>query len=233
MLVRVMFDQPVDLRMRVVAEPIRLFAAQGYESTIPSTRSRRRRGVAADAVPQFRSKEDVIFADHEALLDSGRAAAPTASVIPMNLFVRQRESVFAHFRSAPDRRSRAAGGRRGAALRDRELIATYRYQRAFEDHLVGAGFRERSQAARRVRGGGDRLAQPCAGCTMLRAMSLRRPPGSIPNWRCCVTRWHRVPPMESGFGRRSKETGGHRRDLSGGNRPMKWARQVADRLRQR
>ncbi len=135
-LVRMSSTEPVDLRMRVVAESIRLFAAQGYESTTVDQIAEAAGVSRRTLFRQFRSKEDVIFADHEALLDSVAAQLADGVGDPYESICAAAESVFAHFRSAPDlavARYRVVA--EVPALRDRELIATYRYQRAFEDHL--------------------------------------------------------------------------------------------------
>ncbi|MAU84486.1 TetR family transcriptional regulator [Gordonia sp. Z-3] len=130
-------DDPIDFRVHVVAESIRLFAEQGYESTTVEQ-------IAAAAgisrrtfFRQFGAKEDVIFADHESLLElvaahlsDGPEADPYESVCTAA------ELVFLHFRDSrmmAVRRLRIVQG--VPALRDRELVTTYRYQRLFEDHL--------------------------------------------------------------------------------------------------
>ncbi|MFT4127065.1 MAG: helix-turn-helix domain-containing protein [Gordonia sp. (in: high G+C Gram-positive bacteria)] len=130
---------PVDLRSQVVAASIRLFSAQGYEATTVDA-------IAAEAgvsrrtlFRQFRSKEDMIFADHEVLLrqvTERLAAEEAAGADPWTAVCGAAEIVFTHFRAnraqAVERLHIVA---RVPALRDRELVTTYRYQRVFEEFL--------------------------------------------------------------------------------------------------
>ncbi|MXP20058.1 TetR family transcriptional regulator [Gordonia sp. HNM0687] len=128
-------DDPADFRVHVVAESIRLFAEQGYESTTVEQ-------IAAAAgisrrtfFRQFGAKEDVIFADHESLL-TAVSAHLAAGDDPWRVVCSAAELVFVHFRDAREmavRRFRVV--QEVPALRDRELVTTYRYQRLFEDSL--------------------------------------------------------------------------------------------------
>lgn len=130
-------DDPADFRLRVVAESIRLFAENGYETTTVDQ-------VAAAAgisrrtfFRQFGSKEDVIFADHEALFTQVAAHLETsADDDPWSVPCTAAEIVFTHFLTTRDlavRRLRVV--QEVPALRDRELVTTYRYQRMFEEYL--------------------------------------------------------------------------------------------------
>ncbi|NMO01144.1 TetR family transcriptional regulator [Gordonia sp. TBRC 11910] len=129
-------DDPAEFRLRVVAESIRMFAENSYESTTVDQ-------IAAAAgisrrtfFRQFGSKEDVIFADHEALFE--RVAQHLADVggDPWAAPCSGAEIVFTHFlatRELAVRRFRVV--QEVPALRDRELVTTYRYQRMFEENL--------------------------------------------------------------------------------------------------
>ncbi|GAC54511.1 TetR family transcriptional regulator [Gordonia amicalis] len=123
-------------RMRVVAESIRLFSEHGYESTtveqIASAAGMSRRTFFR----QFGSKEDVIFADHESLL--GQVDDTLASYVgdPWSAVCAAAEVVFRHFERDRDLAVRRAQVvQEVPALRDRELVTTYRYQGAFEEFL--------------------------------------------------------------------------------------------------
>lgn len=127
---------PANFRVHVVAESIRLFSEQGYESTtveqiaVAAGISRR------TFFRQFGAKEDVIFADHEALLAQVAAHLEAADGDPWVVVCSAAEQVFAHFRDTRElavRRFRVV--QEVPALRDRELVTTYRYQRLFEDFL--------------------------------------------------------------------------------------------------
>lgn len=130
---------PAQFRVHVVTQAIRLFSEYGYESTtveqIASAAGVSRRTFFR----QFRSKEDVIFADHESLLEqvahylSGNFDDPWAAA------AEAAELVFGHFR---DKRELAVWRyrvvQRVPALRERELVTTYRYERLFTDYLRSA-----------------------------------------------------------------------------------------------
>lgn len=127
-----------DFPLRVVTESIRLFAAQGYESTTVDQ-------IAAAAgisrrtfFRQFGSKEDVIFADHEALLGQVAEYLAADDTDPWSRVCSAAEIVFTHFRDTRELAfARLRVVQNVPALRDRELVTTYRYQRLFEDFLRG------------------------------------------------------------------------------------------------
>ncbi|MGB3302745.1 TetR/AcrR family transcriptional regulator [Gordonia sp. (in: high G+C Gram-positive bacteria)] len=128
-----------EFRMHVVAESIRLFAERGYEAT-PVDDIAAAAGVSRRTLfRQFRSKEDLIFADHESLLtqvDEHLSFAEAAGEDPWWAVCAAAELVFDHFAAVRElavRRYRIVA--QVPALRDRELVTTYRYQRVFEDYL--------------------------------------------------------------------------------------------------
>lgn len=130
---------PAGFRVHVVTQAIRLFAEQGYESTtvdqIASAAGVSRRTFFR----QFRSKEDVIFVDHESLLEqvsdylTGEVDDPWAAVCEAAYLV------FKHFRDNRElsaRRYRVVQG--VPALRDREIVTGHRYERLFVEFLRDA-----------------------------------------------------------------------------------------------
>lgn len=129
-------DDPADFRVQVVAESIRLFSENSYEATTVDQ-------IAAAAgisrrtfFRQFGSKEDVIFADHEALFARVAKHLVTFTGDPWDAPCSGAEIVFTHFlatRELAVRRFRVV--QEVPALRDRELVTTYRYQRMFEENL--------------------------------------------------------------------------------------------------
>ncbi|GAA1479642.1 hypothetical protein GCM10009624_00820 [Gordonia sinesedis] len=145
---------PSEFRLHVVAESIRLFSEHGYESTTVEQIAAAAGVSRRTLFRQFRSKEDMIFADHETLLaqvaerlaadDSagepraGRSVAD-GSVVgadPWMAVCEAAEIVFTHFLATRDlaaRRLRVV--QKVPALRERELVTTYRYQRIFEEYL--------------------------------------------------------------------------------------------------
>lgn len=127
---------PTDFRMRVVAESIRLFAERGYEATTTDEIAAAGGVSRRTLFRQFRSKEDVIFADHENLLAQVADLLAGDDGDPWWAVCRAAQLVFAHFAADPElaqRRSRVVA--RVPALRDRELVTGYRYQQLFEDWL--------------------------------------------------------------------------------------------------
>ncbi|MFZ2526573.1 MAG: TetR family transcriptional regulator [Rhodococcus sp. (in: high G+C Gram-positive bacteria)] len=130
---------PAQFRVHVVTQAIRLFSEYGYESTtveqIASAAGVSRRTFFR----QFRSKEDVIFADHESLLEQVAAYLSGEFTDPWAATCDAAQLVFRHFR---DRRELAVWRyrvvQRVPALRDRELVTTYRYERLFTDYLRSA-----------------------------------------------------------------------------------------------
>ncbi|MGW0019780.1 TetR family transcriptional regulator [Rhodococcus sp. NPDC003382] len=130
---------PAQFRVHVVTQAIRLFSEHGYESTtveqIASAAGVSRRTFFR----QFRSKEDVIFADHESLLEQVAAYLSREFDDPWAATCDAAQLVFRHFR---DRRELAVWRyrvvQRVPALRDRELVTTYRYERLFTEYLRSA-----------------------------------------------------------------------------------------------
>ncbi|WLP92220.1 TetR/AcrR family transcriptional regulator [Gordonia sp. NB41Y] len=131
---------PTDLRTQVVAASIRLFSENGYESTTVDQIAAAAGVSRRTLFRQFRSKEDMIFGDHEALLaqvaERLTAAGERADDDPWSTVCDAAEIVFVHFHTTRDlavRRLRVV--QKVPALRERELVTTTRYQRLFEDYL--------------------------------------------------------------------------------------------------
>ncbi|RVW09539.1 TetR family transcriptional regulator [Prescottella agglutinans] len=131
--------EPADFRVHVANQAIRLFAEHGYEATTVDQ-------VAAAAgvsrrtfFRQFRSKEDVIFADHESLLEQASAYLATTTEDPWVAVCEAARLVFDRFRENRElsvRRYQVV--QRVPALRERELVTGHRYERLFTDYLRGA-----------------------------------------------------------------------------------------------
>jgi AcrR family transcriptional regulator len=126
-------------RHDVAAAAVRLYAEQGYEATSAEQ-------VAATAglsrstfFRQFRSKEDVVFADHDALLEEAGAYLDEPHSDPWEAVCRAAELVFAHFEGERDlAQLRYQVVNREPGLRDKELVTTFRYERLFERYLLSA-----------------------------------------------------------------------------------------------
>jgi AcrR family transcriptional regulator len=125
-------------RLEVVEHALRLFAEQGYESTTVDEIAEAAGISRRTFFRQFRSKDDVVFADHEALLArvaeflAGAHTDPPMAVVEAAMIVFAR---FAQVREFAHRRYEVI--REIPALRDREIIQGYRYERMFLDYLRG------------------------------------------------------------------------------------------------
>nr|WP_245721974.1 TetR family transcriptional regulator [Nocardia crassostreae] len=132
-------DDATARRLTVVDQALRLFAEKGYEATTVDE--------IADAAGisrrtffrQFRSKEDVVFADHESQLAQARAFLDAAQGDPWDAVCAAVVEVFERFtqwRELAARRYRVV--RQEPALREREIVTVFRYERLFTDYLRGA-----------------------------------------------------------------------------------------------
>lgn len=134
---------PAQFRVHVASQAIRLFSAHGYEATTVDQIAAAAGVSRRTFFRQFRSKEDVIFADHESLLAqvqeflTADAPDPWARVCDAAGLVFDR---FRHNRDLSMRRYRVV--QHVPALRDRELVTGFRYERLFVDYLRSAAPRD-------------------------------------------------------------------------------------------
>ncbi|GAB08738.1 putative TetR family transcriptional regulator [Gordonia araii NBRC 100433] len=129
-------DSAVGFRMRVVAESTRLFSEQGYDATTVDEVAAASGTSRRTLFRLFHSKEDLIFVDHETLLAQVEAHLDDSDAEPWLAVCGGAKLVFAHYATHRDLAVRRyAIVSQTPALRDRELVATYRYQRLFEDFL--------------------------------------------------------------------------------------------------
>lgn len=128
--------QPVGFRLAVVDEALRLFADQGYEATSVDEIAEAAGISRRTFFRQFRSKEDVIFADHEAQLAAAAEYLALPHADPWDAVCEAVVQVFERFiqwRDIAVRRYHVV--RRVPALRDREIVTVFRYERLFTDYL--------------------------------------------------------------------------------------------------
>ncbi|MGI5221225.1 TetR family transcriptional regulator [Nocardia sp. CA-290969] len=126
----------VRFRLGVVDEALRLFAEQGYEATSVDEIAEAAGISRRTFFRQFRSKEDVIFADHEAQLLAAQEFLRQAQGDPWEAVCEAVVQVFERFtrwRDIAERRYHVV--RRVPALRDREIVTVFRYERLFTDYL--------------------------------------------------------------------------------------------------
>ena len=85
---------------------------------------------------QFGGKEDVVFADHEVLLDEVRAMARPGTRESVGGGVRGIRAGLPALRADPEvARRRYRVVREVPALREREIVTVFRYERLFDEYL--------------------------------------------------------------------------------------------------
>jgi len=118
---------------------IEVFTRRGYDATTVDD--------LADAVElsrstffrRFGSKEDVVFSDHELLLGRVEAYLRGSKLPPLEAVCAAARLVFEHHVERRETSvARFALLHEVPALRDRELITSHRYERAFTQHLRSA-----------------------------------------------------------------------------------------------
>lgn len=130
------FPEP---RAAVVAAALELFQEQGFEQTSVEQIAKAAGVSRSTFFRQFGGKEDVVFADHEVLLERLREFLAEGHEDPWTAVCAASESVFAHFAHDPElARRRYQIVRQVPVLREREIITVFRYERLFDDYLRGA-----------------------------------------------------------------------------------------------
>ena len=123
-------------RVDVADSAVRLFHDQGYEAT-SATQIAAAAGVSRSTFfRQFRSKDDVIFADHDELLIQIDAYFATEPADPWLAVCEAATLVFERFRERLEIvRLRDQVVRQTSVLRDRETVMVSRYEKAFSSYL--------------------------------------------------------------------------------------------------
>ncbi len=123
-------------RWAVVAAALELFQAQGYDQTSVEQIAKAAGVSRSTFFRQFGGKEDVVFADHEVLIDELRAFLDEGHDDPWAAVCEASEHVFSHFAHDPEMaRQRYQIVRQVPALREREIITVFRYERLFDEYL--------------------------------------------------------------------------------------------------
>lgn len=123
-------------RLRVVANALRLFSEQGYEATTVDEIAEASGMSRRTFFRQFRSKEDVVFADHEILLAQAKEFLAAGHDDPWSAVCDTAMLVFDRFSGWHDiARVRYDVVRAVPVLREREIVMEFRYQRLFVDYL--------------------------------------------------------------------------------------------------
>lgn len=131
--------ESAELRTGVVAAALELFNAQGFDQTSVEQIAKAAGVSRSTFFRQFGGKEDVVFADHEVLLEQLREFLDEGHDDPWGAVCAASESVFAHFARDPElARRRYQIVRQVPVLREREIITVFRYERLFDDYLRSA-----------------------------------------------------------------------------------------------
>ena len=129
-------DAVTTARTAVVAAALDLFAAQGFEATSVEQIAQAAGVSRSTFFRQFGGKDDVVFADHEVLLERLRAYLADDHADPWQAVCEASVTVYRHFAADPDlARRRYAVVRQSPALRDREIVTVFRYERLFDEYL--------------------------------------------------------------------------------------------------
>ncbi|MDE0547467.1 TetR family transcriptional regulator [Microbacterium sp. C7(2022)] len=130
---------PADTRTAVVEAALELFSAQGFDQTSVEQIAQAAGVSRSTFFRQFGGKDDVIFADHEVVLEHLRGFLSETHANPW-LAVRDASlRVYQHFAADPDlARRRYQVVRTVPALREREIVTVVRYERLFDDYLRAA-----------------------------------------------------------------------------------------------
>ncbi len=200
-------------RSAVVAAALELFQQQGYDQTSVEQIAKAAGVSRSTFFRQFGGKEDVVFADHEVLLEEVRAFLAEGHDDPWIAVCDASERVFAHFARDPEMaRRRYQIVREVPALRGREIITVFRYERLFDEYLRSSlpgldpldavGYSALVTAVHNhvlrqlLRGHEARADLHAAGCSRRCSSSLRRRPRGI-RLRTRRRRRGRVPPVDA------------------------------------
>jgi AcrR family transcriptional regulator len=125
------------VRERLAAAAFDLFDEHGYEQTTVDDITERAGVGRTTFFRHYRSKEDVIFPDHDLLLEQVRERLRTSSHVTVLVSVSDAvRLVLLHYIAEGDlARRRYALTSRVPALRDREIVSVARYQRLFREFI--------------------------------------------------------------------------------------------------
>lgn len=134
---------PTSARNAVVAAALDLFVAQGFEATSVEQIAQAAGVSRSTFFRQFGGKDDVVFSDHDVLLtqlrvflDDARRGRDASQRNPWATACAASVEVFRHFAAEPDlARRRYAVVRQVPALREREIVTVFQYERLFDEYL--------------------------------------------------------------------------------------------------
>ncbi len=130
---------PSAANMAVVAAAIDLFAEQGFDQTSVEQIARAAGVSRSTFFRQFGGKDDVVFSDHELLLEELREYLAQPHENPWAAVCEASVRVYSHFAADPELARRRYAIVRGVpTLRDREIVTVFRYERLFDEYLRSA-----------------------------------------------------------------------------------------------
>ncbi|MDQ0030022.1 TetR/AcrR family transcriptional regulator [Arthrobacter bambusae] len=122
-----------------VAAAIELLVRQGYDATSVDDLADAAGISRSTFFRKFGSKEDIVFADHDRILTRVQESLAGATADPLRAVVDAALLVFGHHvGNRTTSLARYELLHQVPALRDRELVMTHRYERAFRNHLLSA-----------------------------------------------------------------------------------------------
>lgn len=125
-----------DARTVVVQAALELFASQGFEATSVDQIAKAAGISRSTFFRQFGGKDDVVFADHDAVLERLRTFLDRAHADPWEAICEASLIVYRHYLADPElARRRYTVVRQVPTLRDREIVTVFRYERLFDEYL--------------------------------------------------------------------------------------------------
>lgn len=122
-----------------MAAALDLFARQGFDQTSVEQIAQAAGVSRSTFFRQFGGKDDVVFADHELLLAQVRDFLAGPHDDPWDAVCEASLLVYSHFAADPElARRRYTVVREVPALRDREIVTVFRYERLFDEYLRAA-----------------------------------------------------------------------------------------------
>jgi AcrR family transcriptional regulator len=123
-------------RASVVAAALELFAEQGFDQTSVEQIAQAAGVSRSTFFRQFGGKDDVVFTDHELLLERLRHFLAQRHEDPWAAVCEASVLVYTHFAADPELARRRYAVVRGVpALREREIVTVFRYERLFDEYL--------------------------------------------------------------------------------------------------
>ncbi|MDR6167280.1 AcrR family transcriptional regulator [Microbacterium paludicola] len=122
----------------LVAAAVALFDEQGYERTSVDDIARAGGLSRSTFFRQYGGKDDVVFADHDVAIAALRELLERPNESPWRAVCDAALAAFDHFAADVELARRRYRVVRGVpALREREIVMVFRYERLFGDHLRG------------------------------------------------------------------------------------------------